>query len=90
MTQRGDALLARAKRTQANWSIADLRQLYLQNDCEIREGSKHPIAKHREFPHLRATLPNHKDFAKEYVRAAVKLIEDAERLRQQREEPQDG
>lgn len=85
MTERGDALLARAKRTRANWSIADLRQLYLRNGCAIREGSKHPIAKHLEFPHLRATLPNHADFAKEYVRSAVILIDEAKRLKAEAE-----
>lgn len=86
MTERGDALLTRAKRTKANWSITDLEQLYLQNDCVIRTGAKHNIAKHPEFPHLRATLPNHKGFGKGYVRAAVILIEEAERLKAERRE----
>lgn len=78
MTKRGDELLERAKRTQANWTISDLEQLYLQNGCDIIQGTKHRFARHPANPIKRATLPNkRKDFAKAYVRDAVDLIEEA-------------
>ena len=82
MSARGGNLLARARRAPAGFSVADLRQLYVMFGFEIRPGN-HPIAKHPTFPYLRATLPNHRSFAKEYVRTAVKLIDEVLRLEQE-------
>ena len=79
MTERGDALLAKAKRTQANWSIADLEQLYIQNSCDILKKTKHSFGVHPANPMRRGTLPNHRNFAKGYVREAVKVIEEGQR-----------
>lgn len=83
MTERGDALLARAKRTQANWSVAEVEQLYLQNDCVILEKRKHRFGVHPANPMRRGTLPNHRNFVKGYVREAVKVIEEGLRAEEQ-------
>lgn len=83
MTERGDALLAKAKRTKANWSVADLEQLYLQNGCVILKKTKHRFGMHPANPTRRGTLPNHTNFAKGYVGEAVKVIEEGQRAEEQ-------
>ncbi len=77
-------LLARARRSSANFNLRDLIQLYTQFGFVIRPGN-HPIAKHPKYPKLRNTLPNHKSFAAEYVRSAVRIIDQL-----LREEADDG
>lgn len=79
MTERGDALLARAKRTKDNWSVADLEQLYLQNGCVILKKKKHRFGMHPANAIRRGTLPNHRKFAKGYIGEAVKVIEEGRR-----------
>ena len=83
MTERGDALLARAKRTKDNWSVGDLEQLYVQNGCVILKKTNHRFGIHPDNPTRRGTLPNHKNFAKGYVADAVKVIEEGQRAEEQ-------
>lgn len=74
MPRKATKLLERARRSAANFTLADLEQLYLGFGFKIRPG-RHPIAKHPKYPQLRNTLPNHTSFASEYVRVAVKSID---------------
>ena len=74
VSKRANKLLEGMRRTLSNWTLEDLYSLYKGYGFKIRSGN-HPIAKHPLYPHLRATLPNHKDFAKGYISHAVKLIE---------------
>ena len=82
--------LARARRSANNINRAELRQLYVSHEFEIRRKTKHAMAIHPRYPHLRGTLPNHADFAKGYVLGAVKLIEELRRLQKQEEHNGDG
>jgi len=73
-------LLDAMRRSANNWSRDDLVTLYLGYGFHIRRGEKHDIAVHSKYKHLRTTLPNHASFAKEYVRCAVGLVDEAVRL----------
>jgi predicted RNA binding protein YcfA (HicA-like mRNA interferase family) len=70
------------RQSAANWTRDDLDQLYLGFGFELRQGGKHDVAKHPDYPQLRATLPRHAtSLAKAYIRTAVKLIDELERLK---------
>jgi len=82
-TGKAVTLLAAMRRSQDNWTRHELETLYLGFDFEIRIGRRHDMAKHKKHRHLRGTLPNHKSFAKEYVRTAIRLINELQRLEKQ-------
>ena len=85
MPSRASKLLEGMRRSTANWKRHDLDTLYIGFGFEIRIG-KHDIAKHPEYPQLRATLPNnHPYLANEYIRTAVRLIDQLQQLQKQNE-----
>lgn len=75
MPSRAEKLLESMRRSTANWTRLDLDALYLGYGFEIRRGKRHDIAKHPQYPELRATLPRHSSLAKGYISYAVKLID---------------
>ena len=71
------------RQSTANWKGRDLDTLYLGFGFEIRRG-KHDIEKHPEYPTLRTTLPNnHPYLANEFIRTAVKIIDQLQQLKKQ-------
>lgn len=74
-----DKLLEKARRLK-NCSRDDLIKLYIEFGFEIRHGAKHDIAVHGVFKNLRTTIARHKSIGSGYLRTALKLIEDLERL----------
>ncbi len=68
-------LLDAMRRSKNNWTRKDLEALYEEYGFNIRRGAKHDMAINKKYPQLRATLPNHKSFAKAYVVSAVRLVE---------------
>lgn len=83
MADKDRKLLERARQTATNWSRSDLERLYRAFGFEIVRGTNHEFARHPAYPQLRGTLPNHVSFAPGYVRSAVKLIDELERLLQE-------
>ena len=80
MAEKDRKLLERARKSPNNWSRADLEKLYESFGFEIVRGTKHEFARHPKYPRFRGTLPNHVSFASGYVRSAVKLIDELEKL----------
>lgn len=78
-----DKLLERLRRSKANCTRHDLELVYLGYGFRIRIGSKHDMAIHEKYKHLRGTLPNHKSFATGYVTCAIDLIDEVLRLEKQ-------
>jgi dienelactone hydrolase len=78
-----EELFRRAKDAPANWKKEDLEKLYIEYDFEIIQKKKHAFAIHQIYRQLRGTLPNHRSFLPAYVRDAVKLIEEAQKLDQE-------
>jgi len=76
-------LLERLRRSKANCTRSDLESVYLGYGFRIRIGSKHDMAIHEKYKHLRGTLPNHKSFAEGYVTCAIDLIDEVLRLEKQ-------
>jgi hypothetical protein len=68
------------RRSTANWKRTDLDQLYLGLGFLIKPGKKHDIVKHPKYAQLRTTLPRHSVLAKAYVRQAIALIDELDRL----------
>lgn len=84
MPSQASKLLAGMRQTSANWKRRDLDTLYLGFGFTIRPGKKHDVAKHPDYPTLRATLPNeHKYLANEFIRTAVKLVDQLQQLKEQ-------
>lgn len=80
MPDKGKRLLARARRSTADWTRTELNQLYREFGFDISHGSKHDIVKHPKYPTLRATLTRNSPLAKGYVTWAVRMIEQLEKL----------
>jgi hypothetical protein len=83
MTAKAAKLLEQLRRSKANCTRHDLEVLYLGYGFRIRIGSKHDIAIHKKYEHLRGTLPNHASFAIGYVTCAVNLVDEVLRLEKQ-------
>ncbi len=86
---RAENLLERARRSQAGWSFRDLHRLYTSFGFEMRQGAKHAVFKHPDFPELRTTVPRSRWLAVAYVTDAVKRIDQLVSL-QRREVTEDG
>jgi len=65
------------------WGTNDLRKLYEGFGFVCKEGSKHTIYKHPQYPYLRATVARHTKIAVGYIQAAVKLIDKLKELEDQ-------
>ena len=75
MFSKAEKLLEQMRNSKSNWKRADLDTLYEGFGFVIKHGVSHDIAKHPNFPELRATLPRHRQLAKGYVEFAVKLVD---------------
>jgi hypothetical protein len=75
MPSKAVKLLEQMRNSKSNWKRADLDRLYEGFGFIISHGRSHDIARHPDFPQLRATLPRHRELAKGYVEFAVKLMD---------------
>lgn len=75
MVSSGRKLLDQARNCTAQWQKQKLERLYTSFGFVIKNGSKHDIVKHPDFPQLRSTLPRHNVVNRVYVAQAVSLIE---------------
>lgn len=63
------------RRTKHGWGCDDLHSLYIGYGFGCREGEKHRVYIHREYPELRATVARHSDLPAGYVQYAISLID---------------
>jgi hypothetical protein len=70
-----EKLYQRMRRTKAGWKPSDLDRLYRGFGFEVREGAKHTLYIHPEFPNLRATVTRSPSLAVGYIEHALELIE---------------
>jgi hypothetical protein len=82
-----EKLYQRMRRTKAGWKPSDLDRLYRGFGFEVREGAKHTLYIHPEFPNLRATVTRSRSLAVGYIEHALELIEA---LKQERGGIRDG
>lgn len=79
MSRKASKLLERMRRTKAGWKPKDLIKLYKAYGFEIKQGGKHDIVKHPEYPNalkLRDTIPRgNNDLPTGYASDAVKKID---------------
>lgn len=81
MTDRAEKLYEKMRQSSANWSPDDLIKLYIGYGFTVRNGARHDIISHPQFPILRAAIPRHAtDLANGYIAHAVKLIEQLKQL----------
>ncbi len=69
------------RRSKGGWSADDLEKLYVGLGFEFREGGKHRVYIHPQFPELRATVTRSRSLAKGYIDYALHLakrLEDME------------
>ena len=77
-----DKLLEKMRRTSAGWGQDDFKKLYEGFGFKKREGKKHTIYVHPDFPQLRDTIARHDSLANGYAESAVATIDELQRLRQ--------
>jgi len=66
-------LLKRMRRSKAGWTYVDLDNLYRGLGFKVREGGKHRVYIHPQFPELRATVTRSRSLAKGYIEHALGL-----------------
>lgn len=78
-----DKLLERMRNSKTGWSADDLHALYVGFGFDFREGGKHIIYIHPEFPELRATVARHKSIAVGYIQHAISLLDKLKKLKEE-------
>ena len=76
-------LFERMTRSKSGWKARDLEALYLGFGFQKREGGKHVVYSHPEFPQLRATVTRARNLPRGYVQTALSLINELRRLKEQ-------
>ncbi len=79
-------LLENMRQSATNWKRNDLDRLYIGFGFVIIHGAKHDTVKHPRYPHLLTRLPRHTIIAKPHIKVAVELIDELEKLMQERGE----
>lgn len=67
-------LFERMQRSKTGWGFKDLDTLYRGFGFECREGAKHVLYIHPEYPELIATVARHRSLPIGYINDAIKLI----------------
>lgn len=73
-------LLERMRATKSGWGADDMDALLTGFGFERREGGKHIVYVHPEFPELRQTVSRQRDLPPGYAQSAIKSIEKLGRL----------
>ncbi|HLK57863.1 MAG TPA: hypothetical protein VKU00_14950 [Chthonomonadaceae bacterium] len=73
-------ILAKMRRTKADWGPQHFRTLYLAFGFEEEEGGNHTVYIHPKYPELRATVARHSPLATGYAQTALKLIDKLKEL----------
>lgn len=81
MPNAGEKLLEAMRQTKHGWGADDLHALYVAFGFWYREGPKHRVYIHKEFPELRATVARHGSLPVGYAQTAVKLIDRLRELK---------
>jgi hypothetical protein len=78
---RGEKLLIRMQASKADWSVADALTVYRWAGFTVREGAKHVVVQHPEFPWLVATITRSSPLATGYIQALLELVARVEECR---------
>lgn len=81
MSTAAEKLLERMRQTKQGWGPDDLHTLYLGFGFWCREGAKHRVYIHTEYPELRATVSRQRSLPIGYVQHAISLVERLAELR---------
>jgi hypothetical protein len=87
VTTAAERLLEDMRRSKQGWGPDDLHTLYLGFGFWCREGAKHRVYIHGEYPQLRATVARHSPLPIGYVQRALSLIDQAAQLKSREEMP---
>ncbi len=71
----GDKLLKRMRQSEGGWKPHDLDKLYRYFGFTVREGGKHRIYTHGQYPSLYATVKRGDRLGKGYIKDAIQLID---------------
>ena len=89
MSSTAEKLLEAMRQSKHGWGADDLHTLYVGFGFGCREGGKHRVYIHMEFPELRATVARQKSLPPGYAQRALKLVDQAEQLKKAKE-PREG
>lgn len=80
---KAEKLLEKMRNSKAGWGADDLHALYVGFGFEFREGGKHIIYIHPDFPELRATVARHNVLAIGYIQHAISLVDKLKKLKKE-------
>lgn len=80
---KAEKLLEKMRNSKVGWSADDLHTLYVGFGFEFREGGKHMIYIHPEFPELRSTVARHSTLAVGYIQHAISLIDKLKKIKEE-------
>lgn len=70
-----EKLLEKMRRTKTGWKFDDLCKLYEGFGFVKKEGGKHCLFKHPQYPSLRATVARHRVLKIGYIQDAIERID---------------
>lgn len=82
MVREDDKTLERMRCSKVGWKYTDIERLYLKYGFEKKEGGKHSLFIHPEFPELRATVARHNTIPIGYIQFAIKIIDRLKQLQE--------
>jgi hypothetical protein len=77
-----EKLRQRMQQTKAGWTPDDLDRLYRGFGFRMRNGEKHRVYIHDQYPRLRATVRRSTPLPKGYIETALELLSELDRLQQ--------
>jgi hypothetical protein len=78
---RGEKLLVRMRASKADWSVDELLAVYRWAGFTVREGTKHIVVQHPDFPSLVATVTRSNPLPTGYIQALLDLVTRVEENR---------
>jgi hypothetical protein len=78
---RGEKLLIRMRASKADWSVGEALTVYRWAGFTVREGARHIVVQHPDFPWLAATITRSSPLPTGYIQALLELVARAEECR---------
>ena len=76
--RRGEKLLVRMRVSKAGWSVDEPLTVYRWAGFTVREGAKHVVVQHPDFPWLVATVTRASPLPTGYILALLELVSRVE------------
>ena len=90
MPTKSEKLLEGMRRSPHNWTRRDLDALYEGFGFQIENRRRHDIVTHPKFPQLTTTLARHRVVLRGYIKTAIEIIAELQKLSGSNEQGMDA